>query len=296
MPTKLRSGKDLAQEEDELGDLNMSDSTTSGESAADFENRPENCCRHCHSSLTTIIDLLNAERSAAADREKRLLTRIDQLSLTVQELAKVSLSDGESAAIKTSGKNKKTKKKAKKEEPGSTVSAEVEEVNDSNEDQPDLATRNSNGHARAVRDAHQPAESKSTKDKFSSLLSSFDGDSCGEGDDALWNLVTNKKPGPRKAVYFIGNLKADETEEHLSEFVKRRAHEANMKTEVFQCTVFPSPKDKDGEPTTSYASARIVIDESSSELVTHKKFWPKPVYIRKWKFESRNGSSEPEHT
>jgi len=44
------------------------------------------CCRICHDTVARVLELLEHERSASADREKRLTTRLNQLSSMVQEL------------------------------------------------------------------------------------------------------------------------------------------------------------------------------------------------------------------
>lgn len=295
MPGESRSGKgpDVALQERSVIESALGDQFGTPDPTMDLEDCAENqrqkgCCQHCHGSLATIIDMLDAERSAAADREKRLQSRIDQLSLTVQELARGSLFSGEESAMKTAGKTKKSKKSKAKEGPSPTVS-EVSEIKNSNGEPPNLdetpqTTPNANGPT--VRDAPNTAAPASTSRTalISTLLSSFDDHT--EAKEASWNLVTNKKPGPKKAVFYIGKLKQNETEEHLTEFVNRRAQEAGIETEVFECKVF-NKENSDGEPARN-VSARLMINDSSSDLITHWKFWPKPVYIRDWKFDDKN--------
>ena len=50
--------------------------------ASDF-----NCGRECHNALATILDLMEVEKREAADREKRLVSRIDLLARTVKDLS-----------------------------------------------------------------------------------------------------------------------------------------------------------------------------------------------------------------
>ena len=46
-----------------------------------------NCRREIHDALSAIFDLIDAERSAAADCEKRIMPHIDQISQTSQRLS-----------------------------------------------------------------------------------------------------------------------------------------------------------------------------------------------------------------
>eukprot|EP00117_Sycon_ciliatum_P017019 scpid109923/ scgid16203/ len=50
-----------------------------------------NCCSDFQNALAVIMDMLDAERGAAADHEKRLINRIDLLTRTFQELSRSSV-------------------------------------------------------------------------------------------------------------------------------------------------------------------------------------------------------------
>ena len=69
------------------------------------------CCREFRNAPSAILDLIDAERSAAADREKRLLSRIDQLSQIVQGLSTAVMETNVAKIPTKMAEAKKTKRK-----------------------------------------------------------------------------------------------------------------------------------------------------------------------------------------
>ena len=102
--------------------------------------------------------------------------------------------------------------------------------------------------------------------------------------DASWNLVTFKKPSTRKSALFVGNLKATTTSDELKMFIARRAAEAQCLVQVFNCTIFQ-------KETTS--SARITGSSECANVISDRRFWPRPTYTRTRAFDKHkdtNGS------
>ena len=54
-----------------------------------------------------------------------------------------------------------------------------------------------------------------------------------DDDDSLWELVSNKKPGQKRAVLYIGGLSPSTSEDKLIDFAKKRAQ--SRRTKNLQC-------------------------------------------------------------
>ena len=100
-----KSGNSVMVIEDQFGDPAPANVIPAGHG--------RNCCPSCREILQRLLELLQMERSEAADRGKRLLSRIDQLHTTVKELSEKveSLCDVLAEASSSSIGRKRRKKK-----------------------------------------------------------------------------------------------------------------------------------------------------------------------------------------
>lgn len=110
------------------------------------------------------------------------------------------------------------------------------------------------------------------------ILDSFESDEEG----GIWELVGSQKPTGKKACLYIGNLKADISEEELLLFISRRAEMAGVKVRVYNQRVFKKE---------AHCCARITVNEGAVETLTLPKFWPRPSYARKWRFSNETMES-----
>ena len=105
-----------------------------------------------------------------------------------------------------------------------------------------------------------------------------------DNGDAFWNLVTSKKPSTRKSVLFVGNLKPTTTSDEPKMFIARCAAEVQCLVQVFNCTIF--------QKETTF-SGRILVSSECANLISDRRFWPRPTYTRTWafnKYKDTNGS------
>ena len=268
------------------------------ESPCGTSDLPSNCWRKFQNALFAILDMLDAERSAAADREKRLMSRIDQLSKTIQELSttvqEIKPDKENPSAVADDGKKRK-KKKTAKHCCASTVPV----------DRTRSSSTSSNGSSQEVADAARstiqrtcrpvatPAPSCQDSEGLVALASKSDAPSNNATrdvhvphfeesvEDDSWKTIISKQPAPKKKVLYIGNLRPDVTEDGLQTFLSRRASTVSPSSPVLllQCTIFKK---------TNTSSARIVVNAKSVPMLTSKHFWPRPVYTRAWNFEKYN--------
>jgi len=260
------------------------------------------CCCELHTALAAIMDCMDAERSAAEDRQKRLLTRIDQLSREVKELKEMQtneITEGSSQNEKDGGEAVAVEKKKKKAKGSRGSRAKQGDALDpvqsehgrarpnqetscsSSSDDPRSRSHSNEGPRAALASATTSTDSNSNKfDSFSDLLGKFE--EMDDEDDAPWSKVTRRKPAPKKSVFFVGKLKKNNTAEEVKEFIKYQASKVKHPVEVFEVSIFPKAE---------FSSARIVVSSADAKLVTHKRFWPKPSYIRKWKF-TKDGTAD----
>ena len=93
-----------------------------------------------------------------------------------------------------------------------------------------------------------------------------------------WGLVSAEEPRERavkKAVFYLGNLRQDASEESLLQYITQRAQDVGSKVSVFNSRLFQ----KEGS-----SAARITINANAAAFVGKANFWPRPVYVRRWKF------------
>lgn len=108
-------------------------------------------------------------------------------------------------------------------------------------------------------------------------------------DDDTWELVSSRKPTPRKKALFIGNLRQDMTKEELEEFVALRSSEAGHDVRVLNCSISQSQ-------TTGHMTAHLTVDAALASLLLDRAFWPRPVYACLWKFKQQIPPSQPTGT
>ena len=95
-------------------------------------------------------------------------------------------------------------------------------------------------------------------------------------EDNSWESVTSRKPSPKKAVLFLGNLKANIQEDELRSFIVQRAASTSVELSIYDCRIFPK---------VDSSSARIVVNDKCSSLLKRRDFWPRPLYCRPCNFE-----------
>ena len=266
--------------------------------ASDF-----NCCRECHNALATILDLMEVDKSEAADREKRLVSRIDLLARTVKDLSgsvvtqstistptysdagNVNLSSAEGNSLAEVQKTKKRKKKKAGEISTSRKSSTTHTVRDNG-----VESGRDRSHLPDAQYAHPAAEDTTSlrlaqpvtrkQDRASTTPASiFLPPSFEESlDDDSWKTISSKRPEPKKKVLFVGNLRSDVTEVGLKTFIAQRLSTSSpsMTVAISQCSLFKKEQS---------TSARIVVNARDASILLHKRFWPRPVYTRSWNFE-----------
>ena len=312
------------------------DSTTMAAVESDEHEQPcdvpdnrfptSNCCRDFHNALAVIMDMLDVERSAAADREKRLISHIDQLSRTVQELSRSSAlnipSSGSSAiTVGDSQAQSKSQRKRRHATNCPTVESETNpntvvdlQLTSSSPAQQDAAATchipvgsgpTVPGHDLSDLDHHQrvgvtsnvqTASNSNSKTKTNIQTSANAASAVSEAnlpdvdddsEDAAWRLVTARKP-VKKSVVFVGNLLRDASPEQLARFVECRSSE--LKTppiKILDCKVFQKQKS---------SSARLVVHASCSKTLLDRRFWPRPLYSRQWNFDKYSASDVSDDT
>ena len=242
-----------------------------------------------------IVEILELDRSAAEDREKRLLNRIDHLTRKVEaltnEMTALQSAQDDNGGQRRQGSPSVQKSSQKKQKrvaassPGVPVPVagcpQKELVRDSVEPCSSVVRteQQDTSVTEASRVVHQmdpdaPTDAKPGKQGLSRMLPTFEEDAEGSN---LWQLICTKKPTGRKAVHalFVGNLLKDCDADTLCQYVQRRVQEVGVKVQIHDCTLFPKEKGH---------SARLILNRTSIELVNTKEFWPSPYYSRKWNF------------
>lgn len=233
----------------------------------------------CCQILAKLGDLLELERSEAADREKRLTSRIENLNRTVVELVDVvaTLQSGleESAiAVKdaspsSSSSSSSTKGRASKKQPpkpmstvhtaprstytsyvpGGTGASVTAQPHVASTQVNVVVDRESDPVVQHVAEPTPTPNIAGTAHGRSTPgvnLSKFE--DC-EDDD--WSFVCSRKPSGKKSVLFIGNLKAGIDADSLCKFVQRRTEKAGQSVTVYGTQVF--------EKESSLPSTRLVV-------------------------------------
>ncbi len=156
-----------------------------------------------------------------------------------------------------------------------------------------------------MRAGSQRPGSRERETSASSASSTFS--SWADSDDKSWQLVTNKRPGPRKAVLYIGRLSSSTTAEKLREFIVHRSKAVGREPpNIHNLRMFTKPAGQgtsldSNDPYENHQSqnlettaARIVLAESSSSMLRAYSFWPGRIYARPWNFELRQeGTPQP---
>ena len=170
--------------------------------------------------------MLELDRSAAEDREKRLLNRCDHLTRKVEELthemtAFQSAQDDSNGGQRRQGSPSVQKSSQKKQKrvaassPGAPVPVagypQKELVRYSVEScssvvRSEQVTSVSEASRVHQMDPDTPTDAKLDKQGLSRMLPTFEEDAEGS---KLWQLVCTKKPKGRKAVLLVGNLRKD---------------------------------------------------------------------------------------
>ena len=179
---------------------------------------------------------MEVEKSEAADREKRLVSRIDLLARTVKDLSgsvetqstistptysdtgNVNLSSAEGNILAEVQKPKKRKKKKAGEISTSRKSSTTHTVRDNG-----VESERDRSHLPDAQYAHPAAEDTTSlrlaqpvtrrQDRASTTPASiFLPPSFEESlDDDSWKTISSKRPEPKKKVLFVGNLRSDVT-------------------------------------------------------------------------------------
>lgn len=80
----------------------------------------------------------------------------------------------------------------------------------------------------------------------------------------------------------------------LEEFIKARCTPAQHEAKVFYCNILPSKPD---DP--KCTAAHITVDVTTANRISERGFWPRPVYVRPWRFQASAdlaGQQETTHT
>ena len=104
-----------------------------------------------------------------------------------------------------------------------------------------------------------------------------------DDDEALWTLVSEKKPTEKKAVLYLGNLKPGVKESEIIDYVNRRSENLGaLPPTIHNCKIFE--KEVEEGEIIEFCGARLTIDKRSSKLLCHRKFWLGHSYARPWNF------------
>ena len=118
-----------------------------------------------------------------------------------------------------------------------------------------------------------------------------------QSDDDSWQLVLKKPPQSKKAVLYVGNLSSTTTAEGLRTYIERRAEAVEAHTpRVYEAKVFvPVPGNSAGRDHET-AGARLTIAVTDLPTLDNRSFWPRPAYVRRWKFQPKQGANlDPEN-
>ena len=264
-----------------------------------------NCCRECHNALATILDLMEVEKSEAADREKRLVSRIDLQARTVKDLSgsvvtqstistptysdtgNVNMSSAEGNSLAEVQKLRRERRRKREKYPpagsrvqltlyGTTVwraSATVKPFS------PARCTVRTSCSGRYNIAKSCTASYQEAGQSIDYASQHFPAPSFEESlDDDSWKTISSKRPEPKKKVLFVGNLRSDVMEDGLKTFIAQRLSTSSlsMTVAISQCSLFKKEQS---------TSARIVVNARDASILLDERFWPRPVYTRSWNFE-----------
>ena len=240
---------------------------------------------------------MEVEKSEAADREKRLVSRIDLLARTVKDLSgsvvtqstistptysgtgNVNLSSAEGNSLAEVQKTKKRKRKKAGEISTSRKSSTTHTVRDNG-----VESERDRSHLPDAPSAHPAAEDTTSlrlvqpvtrkQDRASTTPASISQPPSFEESlvDDSWKTISSKRPEPKKKVLFVENLRSDVTEDGLKTFIAQRLSTSSpsMSVAISQCSLFEKEQS---------TSARIVINARDASILLDKRFWPRPSKI-----------------
>ena len=172
-----------------------------------FESSDFNCCRECHNAFAAIFDQMEVEKSEAADREKRLVSKIDQLTRTIKDLSESVISQSRSKQSCSSNGNRnlsnaegnsmpevprgggRTKKKAGDSSSSRKSSTHI--VHDSGEERTTLPC--------PVPPVGKKQERVSKPATRNSQFLRFEESQ----DDDSWKTISSKRPAPKKRFFSL---------------------------------------------------------------------------------------------
>ena len=103
-----------------------------------------------------------------------------------------------------------------------------------------------------------------------------------------WSLISSKKPTPKKAVFYVGNLSAATTEEKIATFVSVRSKALGIgELRVFNCKIF-----RHDTADSDFVGARITVCQKDSHVFENRSFWPRPSYARPWNFDRTKSTTD----
>lgn len=250
----------------------------------DLFRKIDNLTETVEKQNSTILDIEKRLKEEMKLREKRLL---EQISCNFSEQTCTILDKQERKE-----KSKKSKKEKRSERADTTVVVQTSEqsVYTGSEHERSYAITkdiHGDGHDDIHGDGHdevpqpQPRTSSYTPTTHSSEHTRKQAFEPMASDDDSWQLITTKKPGTKKSVLYVGNIRPDTTEDSLALFIQKRCDSLKIcPPKVFNCRIFTK------QSADNNAGARVTIPASAVSALTNRTFWPRPTYARQWKFQS----------
>lgn len=275
-------------------------------------------------SVVQIVEMLAAHISEAKDREVRLLKRVEELSMQLQDIQE-ELFSMKNYAIAEKGSRQGSaqpqpaqhgrRRSDSKKTPRSRTRTAADKPAGDDETAPGAgapARPGSETRTRTVsRSASRSSGCSRTDDGDSSVSSNelldartFSSASVGQqfdhrrpnkltamtaADDG-WQLVSAAPPRTRRSVVYVGNLSTTCTAESLQQFIGRRCQSLGLGDIcVHNCSMHTAKE-------SGRVSARLTVDASRLTSVTDTNFWPRPVYCRSWKFSDTTKGHTPQNT
>ena len=242
-------------------------------------------------SVVELVTTLSSLVSQSADRETRLLNKIDLLTKQVNALSEdvVSLKEAAivSASVSPQAQCQRTSKTSRRRsarkagraatgtnDPSNCMSTTTahRSVCDSVSDTDDTENSDQEATHPAAGKGSKLQQAKRNDGRSKAILDVIADDS--------WQLVSAEPPRPKKAMLYVGNLSESCTEESLAAFVKQRSAKAGAETTVHDCSMHRAENGK--------VSARLMVEASALLLVVSPNFWPRPLYARPWQFKDRD--------
>ena len=93
-------------------------------------------------------------------------------------------------------------------------------------------------------------------------------------DEEDWKLVSKVPPRKKRAVLFVGNLRRDQDESNLRQYISKRCLGLGKVTaEIDTCSIQTK-----GE----HANAHVSLNADAAQHLCRRGFWVHPIYARKW--------------